>query len=100
MKIVAFLLSALLFSGTAISDSYRQVLRYTPHASVRVVQSLPQQLRRVLPAPAHRARVAVIYLLPRPAHRHVAVVTYRPHFRPVVPLVYGQPHRHHVHCRH
>ena len=95
MKIVSFILSALLFSGTALSDSYRQVLRYTPHHSVRVVQRLPQQQLRVLPMPPQRARVTVTRPLPRSSHRPVAVaacgavVACGPHFRPFLTLVNG-----------
>lgn len=102
MKIVAFLLSALLFSCTALSHPYPQVLRYTPHGHVRVVHNVAHQNVRVIATRANHARVAVVYPQPRPAYRRVAVVTFRPHYnRAPRAVVYRRNlHRHNAHCRH
>ena len=99
MKVFAFLLSALLFSCTALSHPYRHV---TAHGHVRVVQQLPHQNRRVVARHANYRRVAVVVPIARPAYRRVAVVTYRPHYnRTPRAVVYGRHvHRHYAHCRH
>ena len=98
MKFVATFLFALLFSCAALSDSYRHVLRHTPHGHVRVVQHVAHHNVRVV-ARGHSARVAVVYPS-RPLHRRVAVVTYRPHYRPVAYVRAPHLHRHHAHCGH
>ena len=95
MKVFAFLLSALLFSCTALSHPYRNP---TTYGHVRVVQQLPHQNLRVVAGGANYRRVAVVIPLARPAHRRVAVVAYRPHGHRVV---YARHvHRHHGRCQH
>ena len=102
MKVIVFLLSALLFSCTALSHPYREVVRYIPHGHARVVHNEVHQNVRVVATRTNHARIAVVYPQPRPAHRRVAVVTYRPHHnrapRAVVYTRHG--HRHNAQCRH
>ncbi len=96
MKIVALILTALLFAGAAHSDSYRHVVRHTPHGPaygpVRVVAH--QNLVVVTKRPNH-VRQRLVYRTHRPVYRRVAVVAYRPH------TVYPRHfHRHDRRCHH
>ncbi len=96
MKIVALILTALLFAGAAHSDSYRTVVRHTPHGlahgPVRVVAH--HNLVVVTKRP-NLVRQRVVYRAHRPVYRHVAVVAYRPY------AVYPRHfHRHNRRCHH
>jgi hypothetical protein len=100
MKIVAVLLSALLYACAAQAHQTRIVAGYTPHTNVRAVHHVVQPRVRIVTAPIPHTRLAVVYPLPRQIHRPATVLTYTPHNRPA-PLIYGQIiHRHHSHCRH
>ncbi len=92
MKIVALILSALLFAGAAHSDSYRHVVRHTPHGSVRVVA---HQNGVVVVKRPHHVRKSVVYRAHRPAYRRVAVVAYRPY-----PAYRRHFHNHNARCHH
>ncbi len=101
MKIVAVLLSALLYACTAQAHQHLIVVGYTPHANVRVVHHAVQPSVRIVTTRLPRTRLAVVYPLPRRIHRPATVVAYTPHHYRPTPLVYGQNiHRHHRHCRH
>ncbi len=102
MKIIAFLLSALLFSGAAQSDAYRQNVRYAPNGQVRVVHNVAHHNVRIVATRVNRARVTVAYRLPRPIYRRVA---YRAHDNSLPrAFTYGvyerQFHRHNAYCHH
>ncbi len=92
MKIVALILTALLFAGAAHSDSYRKVVRHTPHGAVRVVAH--QNVVVITKRPNH-VRKRVLYRAHRPVYRRVAVVAYRPHT-----VSRRHFHRHNGRCHH
>ena len=58
MKIIAFLLGALLFSCTALSHPY---IRVSSHGYVRVVHNVAHQNGRVFTTRRHHALVAVLH---------------------------------------
>ena len=99
MKIVAFLLSALLFACAAQSHPYQYGL---PRGQARVVHNVVHQNVRVVATHRNHTRVAVVYRLPRPDYRHTAVVAYRPYYNPAPSaFFYGRNlHRHNAYCHH
>ena len=100
MKIVAVLMSALLYACAAQAHQIRIVAGYTPHTNVRAVHHVVQPRIRIVTTSIPRTQLAVVYPLPRQIHRPATVVTYTPHNRPAS-LIYRQNiHRHHSHCRH